>query len=255
MLPPRSGRAPCLAFAVRHPGAGTILVDTGLHPAALRSVREDFGALMGLVFGGLRPAGGPFDQQLRELAIAPDEVGLVVMTHLHVDHTSGMRLLPRAEFVCSQREWSAATGGGAARKGYVNHHLPNPNRMRLIDFDRDGRPHGAFGRCVDLLGDGSIRLVSTPGHTRGHLSVLLRLAGERRVLLVGDAAYRLRSIHEQILPLLTDDDRLSRRSLSEIKAFADSDPAAILVPTHDPDAWRGLRAAGSRARERNAALA
>src|SRR2546425_3612863 len=39
-------RSPCLAFAVRHPSAGTILVDTGLHPDASENLRKDFGLLM-----------------------------------------------------------------------------------------------------------------------------------------------------------------------------------------------------------------
>ena len=46
---------------------------------------------------------------------------------------------------------------------------------------------GAFGRSFDLLGDGSIRTVYTPGHTHGHMSVVLRLAGGREALVAGDA--------------------------------------------------------------------
>lgn len=110
--------------------------------------------------------------------------------------------------------------------------------MRLIDFDLDGERHGPFKQSIDLLGDGSIRLIATPGHTRGHLSVLLRLVGGRQVLLVGDAAYTLRSIPEQILPLLTDDDESYRSSLREIKSYLDSEPHATLVPSHDPAAYR-----------------
>ena len=82
-----------------------------------------------------------------------------------------------------------------------------------------------------------MRLISTPGHTVGHMSVLLRVAGDRRVLVVGGAAYTLRNIREEILPLLTADDETSVQSLRELKAFADSEPEAILVPSHDPSAW------------------
>lgn len=113
--------------------------------------------------------------------------------------------------------------------------------MRLIDFDRDGEPCGAFTKTIDLLGDGSIRLIFTPGHTVGHMSVLLRLAQKRQVLIVGDAAYTLRNIREGILPMLTANDEASLRSMRQIKAFAESEPGAILVPTHDPTAWHELR--------------
>ena len=234
-------RSPCLAYVVRHPSAGTILIDTGMHPDARRNLRRDFGGPMSLVFRGLRVADAPFDQQLRALGIEPTGVERVIMTHLHVDHTSGMRLLPRAEFTCSRDEWAAAHQRFALRSGYVAHHLPPGSRMDLVDFDDDGQPYGSFASTIDLIGDGSIRLVSTPGHTVGHLSVLLRLGQGRQALVVGDGAYTLRSIDEEILPLLTVDDEASLRSLREIKAFGQGDPEAIVVPTHDPTAWHALR--------------
>ena len=235
-------RAPCLAYALRHPSAGTILIDTGMHRDAREHFRRDFGTAMSVLFRGLRPADEPFDEQLRALGIEPGDVGRVIMTHLHVDHTSGMRLLPGAEFTCTREEWAATRGRLASGKGYVGHHLPPESRMRLVDFDRDGEPYGTFSRTIDLLGDGSIRLVSTPGHTVGHLSILLQVTPGRQILIVGDAAYTLRNIREEILPMLTADDEASRRSLREINAFAESEPQATLVPSHDPNAWQELRA-------------
>jgi N-acyl homoserine lactone hydrolase len=196
--------------------------------------------VLGTVFRGLRPAGASFSQQLRDRGIAAGDVGLVVMTHLHVDHTSAMRELPAAEFVCDAREWRAATGRRAVLGGYVGHHLPGQARMRLVDIDRTGEPHGPFPRTVDLLGDGSIRLLSTPGHTPGHLSVLLRRASDGPLLVVGDAAYTRRSIDEQLLPAFSADAALYRRSLEQLAAYAREEPAATLVPTHDPDAWRDV---------------
>jgi glyoxylase-like metal-dependent hydrolase (beta-lactamase superfamily II) len=69
----------------------------------------------------------------------------------------------------------------------------------------------------------------------------VRLDDGRTVLLVGDAAYTVRSIHEELLPMVTADDGESLRSLHELNAFGEAHPEAILVPSHDPDAWRRLR--------------
>ncbi len=212
-----------------------------MHRDARENPRRDFGLPLSLMFRGLRPAKEPFDEQLRALDIEPGSVEQVVMTHLHVDHTSGMRLLPNAKFTASGAEWAATRGRFPAGKGYVPHHLPAVSQMQLLDFDRDGEPYATFEQTIDLLGDGTIRLISTPGHSAGHLSVLLRLAGGGQALLVGDAAYTLRSIHEQILPMLTDDDATARRSIGEIKAFALANPQTIIVPSHDPNAWRALK--------------
>ncbi len=232
--------APCTAYTVRHPSAGTILVNTGMHHDAKDNPRRDFGLPLSLMFRGLRPVKEPFDEQLRTLDIEPDSVERVVMTHLHVDHTSAMRLLGNAKFIASNAEWAATRGRFPARKGYVSHHLPAVSRMQLLDFESDGEPYAAFTQTIDLLGDGTIRLISTPGHSAGHLSVLLRLADGSQTLLVGDAAYTLRNIHEETLPMLTDNDAAALRSIGEIKAFALANPQAVLVPSHDPDAWRAL---------------
>jgi len=232
--------APSMAFVVRHPAAGAIVIDTGFHPDVRTNLRRDFGVPMSLLFKDIRPAVKPFDQQLRELDVDPAGVERVLMTHLHVDHTSGMRLLPNATFVCSRAEWAATRMRFAARAGYVRHHLPDTARMDLIDF-AGAVPYGPFERSLDLLGDGSIRLLYTPGHTKGHVSILLRLEGGRQAMLVGDAAYTLRNIRDVTLPLLTADDDASLRTLRALNAFAEQNPEAILVPSHDPVAWHALR--------------
>jgi N-acyl homoserine lactone hydrolase len=239
---------PCLAFVLDHPAAGPILVDTGFHRDARTHLRRDFGLPMSLLFRGLRPAREPFDDQLRELQREPQEIRSVIMTHLHVDHTSAMRLLPNARFVISRAEWQATRGRFPAAGGYTPHHLPAEDRIDLVDPERDGEQFGPFHKALDLLGDGTIRLLSTPGHSRGHMSVLVRLPNGRSALLAGDAAYTLRNIREELLPMLTVDDKASRRSLRELKAFMDDDPGAIVVPTHDPDAWRALDELSTAAR-------
>ena len=230
--PPWSGtlRSSCLAWIVRHPSAGVVLIDTGMHPDAATDLRRDFGVAMSVLFGRMKPI-APFDRQLRDHGVEPGEVERVVMTHLHVDHTSGMRLLPNARFTIARREWGAATKPRASLKGYVAHHLPPAERVDLVDFED--------GDTVDLLGDGSIRLVSTPGHTPGHMSVLL----DGRLMAVGDAAYTVRSVAEQRLPLFTADDDRSRATLRTLKEFADA--GVTLVPSHDPAAWRQVSAAGA----------
>lgn len=235
-------RSPCLAYVIRHPKAGVVLIDTGLHPEARTDFRKDFGLPMSLLFSGMRPASLPFDEQLRARDVEPDEVERVVMTHLHVDHTSGMRLLPQARFICTHREWDAAQARLAAINGYAAHHLPPVSRMKLVDLEAEGEPYAGFDHVLDMFGDGSVRLIFTPGHTPGHQSLLLRLETGEDVFVVGDAAYTVRSIREELLPMLTADDQASRRTLRQLNSFAREHPEVTLVPTHDPDAWRSLSA-------------
>ena len=142
------------------------------------------------------------------------------------------------------RASTGAVGGGTRSvcraHGYVGQHLPPLSQMQLLEFRRIGKRDGPFARSIDLSGDGTIRLIFTPGHTRGHQSVLLRLADSRTVLIVGDAAYTVRSIREQLLPMRppTTEPRSGRcTSLTRLRA---STPMHCPSPTHDPDAWRAI---------------
>ena len=101
----------------------------------------------------------------------------------------------------------------------------------------------SFGHAIDLFGDGSVRLLSTPGHTKGHMSVLLRLRSGRELLLTGDAAYSRATIEQELVPLFCDDVHRYRRSLREIRRYLEQTPSALVVCGHDPESL----AAGARA--------
>ncbi len=171
--------------------------------------------------------------------MAADDVGTVVMTHLHSDHASGISQFPDATFVLSDAEWTAAAAGGG-RQGYLHHQFDHAFDYRLVDFGGPAADSFAtFGRALDLFGDGSVRLVSTPGHTPGHLSVVLRLTG-RELLLTADAAYTMRTIAETALPYRMDDEHFFRRSLREIQLYLERTPTAIVIPGHDMARWEEL---------------
>lgn len=231
---------PVQAFLVEHPGAGLVLVDTGFHAAVAVDPRQGMGRLGGLVFKDLRmDSDQAVPGQLRERGFAPDDVKTVVLTHLHSDHASGIAQFPDATFVVSSAEWEAAAEGGVT-DGYMKRQFDHAFDYRLLDFESDAADSFAsFGRSLDLFGDGSVRIVFTPGHTAGHCSVVLRLS-ERDVLLTADAAYTERTIAETALPQRMADEHRFRRSLREIQLYIEQNPDALVVPGHDMPAWRRL---------------
>ena len=181
---------PCPAFLIRHPSAGAILVDTGLHPSIATDGRENFGGL-GARFGNpsLEP-GEDVPAQLRKRGLDPGEVPIVVMTHLHIDHSSAISEFPQSTFVVSEVEWEAATvGPKPLLNGYRRAHYDYAFDYRTVDFGRGSvDSYASFGRTWDLFGDGSIRLAYTPGHSAGHMSVIARLE-QRDFVIGGDATY------------------------------------------------------------------
>jgi N-acyl homoserine lactone hydrolase len=236
---------PIVAFLLEHPGAGPVLIDTGLHPSVAVKPAESLGRAGTLAFRDLKmDAGQALPAQLRDKGIEPSRVRTVVMTHMHIDHASGISEFPDATFVVSRAEWDAATTQGRLH-GYSTRQFDHAFDYRLLDFDGAGEQGPAsfsgFARSFDLFGDGSVRVVYTPGHTLGHMSVVVRTSGGE-VLVTGDAIFLRRNLDESHLPHRTEDDHLYRRSLREIQQYVRETPDALVIPGHDWDAWQRLNA-------------
>src|SRR6186997_2294672 len=228
---------PCPAFLIRHPSVGAILVDTGLHPSIATDGKENFGSL-GARFGNpTLAAGEDVPSQLRKRGLEPSEIPIVVMTHLHLDHTSAISEFPNSTFVVSETEWQAAAHGSQPLlNGYRRAHFDYAFEYRTVDFDRANiDSYASFGRTFDLFGDGSIHLAFTPGHSPGHMSVIARLA-ERDFVIGGDAVYLLSQLEgSEAGPPRPHDAHNWRRSLQELRLFRSQFPDAVITPGHDPE--------------------
>jgi glyoxylase-like metal-dependent hydrolase (beta-lactamase superfamily II) len=231
--------APIPAFLIEHPSVGPILIDTGLHPSVADDPVANLGRRGAALFKTRMTSEQAVGEQARARGVDPKNIGHVIMTHLHWDHASGISEFPGATFIVNKAEWESAAKEGFL-KGYNRSHLHPLYDWRTIDFLSDSvASFDSFGRAVDLFGDGSVRLLFTPGHTKGHTSVLLRVsAGE--VLLTADAAYARRTIAESLIPPVVDDEHFYRRSLKEIQRYVEARPDVVVIPGHDPDAWAQL---------------
>ena len=182
---------PVPAFLVHHPTAGALLIDTGLHPSVARDPKHNLGR-QAAKYHSLEP-GTDVPSQLRSRGLTAGDIEVVVMTHLHWDHASAISEFPESTFIVSEPEWETATGARIPiLQGYRRAHFDHAVDYRTVDFEGDRiESYGAFGRTIDLFGDGSVRLAFTPGHTPGHMSVLLRLP-RRDFVVLADVAYTWR---------------------------------------------------------------
>ncbi|MGB3099440.1 MAG: N-acyl homoserine lactonase family protein [Solirubrobacterales bacterium] len=234
--------APVPAYLIQHPKAGAVLVDTALHPSVAAKPAANLGRAAAMV-GKFRMPNGDLPTQLRERGVDPKSIETVVMTHLHLDHASGIAEFPNATFVLSDPEWTAATTvPRPITHGYRRAHYDYLFDYRTIDF---GGPlidsYASFGRTFDLFGDGSIRLAFTPGHTDGHLSVVARLR-EHDFVIAGDAVWTADQLDGKNVPPRPEDVHEWQRSRRELQRFKEGFPTAVIVPGHDPFAWEQLEA-------------
>ena len=233
---------PVPAYLFEYPHAGAVLIDTGFHPSVAVDPKKNLGRLSPTVLKEVRmEPEQSASAQLRARGIEPAQVKVVIMTHLHMDHASAISDFPGATFVLSRAEWAAATSQ-SQRDGYVKRQFDHAFDYRLLDFEGpEAESFATFGRSFDPFGDGSVRCVYTPGHTLGHLSVVLRLR-RREALVAADAVYLRRDLNETRLNHRPADDHLSERSLREIRQYKRETPDALIIPGHDWDAWEQLDA-------------
>ncbi len=239
-----AAKVPVPAFLIRHPSAGAVLIDTGLHPSVATDGTQNFGGTANRVGHPTLGAGEDVPAQLRKRGLDAGEIPVVVMTHLHIDHASAISEFPQSTFVVSETEWQAAAlGPRPILNGYRRQHFDYAFDYRTIDFDRAGiDSYASFGRTFDLFGDGSIHLAFTPGHSAGHMSVICRLKQDDFVI-GGDCTYMLAQLSgDAPLPPRPHDAHNYRRSLQELRLFRNQYPKATITPGHDPDFYSRIEA-------------
>lgn len=178
---------PVNVFLVEHP-AGLCLFDAGQTALAARpGYLPRWHPFLRLARFEL----GPEDEaaaQLRSLGHSPADVRWVVLSHLHTDHVGGVRDFRHAEVIVSCVEWARSTGLPGRLRGYVPQHWPSDLRPHLVDFD--GPAVGPFATSYDVAGDGRLLTVPMPGHTPGHVAmVVCPEGGHGRWLCGGDAVH------------------------------------------------------------------
>jgi len=155
--------------------------------------------------------------QLRSRGLDPAGVRWVVLSHLHTDHVGGIDSFPEAEVLISATEWAHAAGLAGRLRGYLPHLWPKDLRPTLVEYH--GPPVGPFLGSWDLVGDGRLVLVPTPGHTPGHMALLAR-DGDRSFLLCGDLVHEAGEL-AHVAPAV---DRFCR--LHGVTPLATHDPRA-----------------------------
>lgn len=221
---------PIYCGIIEHP-EGLIVIDTGIPLDANRRVYLP-------PFMPLVQRAAPFritpdeviDVQMRARGFDPRDVRWVLVTHLHQDHDGGLQAFPNAEIVVSRAEWAAGQGLAGRMGGYFNWRWQGIS-PRLVDFASG--PYRSFAMSEVITRAGDVRLVPTPGHSAGHLSVLVE-ANDQVVCFAGDAAYAQELLLSGALDGVAADLQAERDSHRRLLDLAGQVPL-VFLPSHDPE--------------------
>ena len=152
--------------------------------------------------------------QLAEIRVSPADIQWVAVSHTHGDHVGNVDLFPQATLLIQRAELEFAFAPGK----------PAP-------FQRE-RPVRALEGDLDVFGDGSVTILSTPGHTPGHQSLLLRLPQTGWVVLSGDLTHFRDNWDNRRVASMNTSAEQTQASLQRVAQILADKPAKLWI-NHD----------------------
>lgn len=212
-------------YLIRH-GDRYLLWDTGLDGALAGQTPPD-----GPVRFSLRSR---VRDQLARINIRPEQINFVGISHYHDDHIGQAADFPRATLLVGTGDWEAIRGRpqSAAR---FRPWIEGGGNVQPIPGDHD------------VFGDGSVVMLSTPGHTPGHHSLLVRLRGRAPVVLSGDLFHFTEQVRNAGVPSFNTNRADTLASAARVMAIIDSLDAELIIQ-HEPNDIRRLPAFPEAAR-------
>ena len=216
---------PVSSALLRH-GQANVLFDTGCHPSVPEDPQARWGGLARLMTPIMRP-GDHVLTGLAGLGLAPDDIDVVINSHLHPDHCGCNAFFRKATFLIHGKELDAARAPGSEAQGYI-----------ADDWDQP-MPVDALGGERDVFGDGRIVLLPLPGHTPGSIGALAQLEMSGRFLLAGDTVSLRETLDTGIIPKNTWNADALSNSLDAVRRIEAS--GVTVLCSHDAAQWDALR--------------
>jgi len=208
-------------WLIKH-GSDWLLWDTGVPETALNDPRG-WSTLPKLIVYHLDRS---LTDQLAEIGLKPGQIGRVAISHTHGDHIGNMGLFPNATIIMQRAEYSWIHSPDGSNDNVnqlmalARKLLGTPKNLQLIDGDSD------------VFGDGSVTLVSTPGHTPGHQSLLVHLKKSGFIILSGDIVHLEENFEENIVPSLNTSKPESIASMARVRRLMGTYKAVLFI-NHD----------------------
>lgn len=224
---------PVLAHIVKHKKYGDYLIDTGFDSSFSNKIGGNFkGILKRLYFKNRyiqEKSSEGIEVQLKERGI---NLKGVFLTHVH-EHAAGAPSLPD--------EIPYVYGDGEREESFFplvySDFFENKTNLQKIDFSL-AQDMPILGRCIDIFGDGSFWAVSTPGHTKGHISYIIN-GKERQTLITGDICITKKGFELDVeTGKFSSNIEEARKSFVKIKEFIKKYSFINVIFGHETDKFK-----------------
>jgi glyoxylase-like metal-dependent hydrolase (beta-lactamase superfamily II) len=208
-------------YLIKHP-KGTLLWDTGFEESMSKH-KDGVANPIGRTFVDV-----PLHEQLAALSLTPADITYVSFSHLHGDHVGNAAMFDKSTWLVNRAEIAAATKTPPAPglSAEVAATVPKV-KSKLLDGDED------------VFGDGTVRILQTPGHTAGHQSLQLKLAKAGTVILSGDLAHSRENWEKHVVPAFNANRDETLASMKRIEDLLASTKGRFIVQ-HSKEDFDGM---------------
>jgi len=209
---------PC--WVIRHP-KGILLWDTGLGDKLAENKN-------GVDMGGIHlQVNVTLQDQLKEIGLVPGDITYLSISHSHFDHTGNANAFPDATWILNKSEmaWVESNPSPAVKMDDLKTY--KTAKTELIDGD------------FDVFGDGSVRILKTPGHTPGHQSLLLKLKHAGTVVISGDLYHLHDNFKYRRVPGVNYERADTLASMDRVATIIKNTKGKLIVH-HDPKDFASL---------------
>ena len=174
---------PVSMWVIDHP-KGVVVFDTGNNVAITENCKAYWAAGLCDFLKPSQKRADTIDMQLKKLGYSADQVKVVVTSHSHLDHAGNLKMFPNAIHVFQKAElyqgwWPEQFQGRGGKGPFVLADLEGTRGYNFMELEGD----------YDLFGDGSVMILSTPGHTIGHQSMKVTTKAGNSYLITQDAVW------------------------------------------------------------------
>ena len=203
------------AYLIVHP-KGTVMFDAGAVPDS------HFKADGAPITEGIMSASKPLKPQLKAAGYSPADVDYLVMSHYHSDHTANANDFASATWIVQKAERDFMLADKP--QGIIQ-----PDHYSAL---RKAKTRVLNNEDLDVFGDGTVVVMSTPGHTPGHQVLFVKLAKRAPVVLAGDLYHYPEERTTGRIPTFEFNADQSRASRQKVEAFLKQNKAELWIE-HD----------------------